>query len=91
MSGETIYENLQRAGVYNACAAIGRGDGRSFPIESGRRLACSQSTFWDDGGFHRAHPVPLDGPALSTVAIAAGVEALVGAGVTAAARGPRKR
>jgi len=36
VSGETIYENLQRAGVNNAYAAIGRGDGLSFAIQSGR-------------------------------------------------------
>lgn len=92
MSGETIYEYLQQEGVYNACAAIRWGGGLSFPIQSGPPcLGCSQPGFWDDGGFYQAHSVPLDRPALSTVAIAAGVGALVGAGAAAAGRSRRKR
>ena len=78
--------------TYNACATLKWGGGLSFPIQSGHPcIGCSQPDFWDDGGLYQAQSVPLDRPALTTVGMAAGVGALVGAAVAAAGRGRRKR
>lgn len=78
--------------TYNACATMRWGGGLSFPIGSGHPcIGCSQPDSWDDGALYQAQAVPLDRPALDTVAIAAGAGALVGAAVAAAARGRRGR
>jgi len=78
--------------TYNACPAIKWDGGLSFPIQSGHPcLGCSQPDFWDGGGFYQAQSVPLDRPTLEAVGIAAGVGALVGAGVAVANRSQKKR
>ena len=63
--------------TYNACATTKWNGGVSFPIQSGHGcLGCSEAKFWDMGPFYQ----PLSAPT-----IAAGKEALLGAGAGAAA------
>ncbi len=77
--------------TYNACATMKWDAGLSFPIQSGHPcLGCSQPDFWDGGGFYQGQSAPLDRPTLTTVGLAAGAGALVGAGVAVANKARRK-
>jgi hydrogenase small subunit len=78
--------------TYNSCATLKWDGGLSFPIQSGHPcLGCSEPDFWDGGGFYQAQSAPLDRPGLTTIGLAAGAGALVGAGVAAANRAGKKR
>jgi hydrogenase small subunit len=77
--------------TYNACASIKWDAGLSFPIQSGHPcLGCAEPGFWDGGGFYQGQSAPLDKPALTTLGIAAGAGAVLGAGIAASNNAKKK-
>jgi hydrogenase small subunit len=77
--------------TYNACATMRWNAGTSWPIESGHPcLGCSESDFWDAGGFYRALSIPAVS-AGGTLAAAGITGAIVGGASAALAKKEQQR